>query len=1012
MSRVAWLSPLPPEASGIADYSAEVLGGLRHRFEIELFCGQPASLPEALGGLPARGYAQFVDEHRRHPYGAILYQVGNSPDYHKEAYWLLRQHPGIVVLHEYMLHDLVRHAGTADDFVAAMRYSYGLSAEHTAREMVAGRWQHERWSYPLFEPVVDAADYLLVHSVAARARVLRSRPAAGVSVVPLTMPSAGRPAVSDASRRALRHEVGVGEDALLVASFGHVTPHKRIPVGLRAFAQLRRRHPAARYVLAGEISPYYPELRETLAGPLGEGVIVTGRLAFPRMLELMEATDVAFNLRSPTAGETSAICVRLLSLGTPVIVNEGGWFSEIPADCCARVSVGATEEDELAAMLESLAGDAGLRQEMSRAAAAWAARALSFEAAADSYTAVLERAIHAGPRPRQAVYGEPPPPDGRAATQLVRNVAAMAAELGVRDDDEVLLPPLVDTMAQLGLTDQADAAAGAAPAARSERPRPPSPGNEHLVSPLHTGWQLAPPEGPELGTGWRKRLRGFVWNFMGPLFQRQEAFNATLDVRLDEVAGRIDSVSTSVEGVADELWKRWEATEARFDALEGEVAGRRKATEARFDAFEGEVAGRLDSVSTSVEGVADELWKRWKATEARFDALEGEVAGRLDSVSTSVEGVADELWKRWKATEARFDAFEGEVAGRLDSVSTSVEGVADELWKRWKATEARFDALEGEVAGRLDSVSTSVEGVADELWKRWKATEARFDALEELRTTVGHAQHAVRTLERELQRVTVVAPDAAPASPEAAGAPRVDEAHDAYTYVGFEHRFRGSEAEIRGRQVDYAPLFDGASDILDVGCGRGEFLDVLRERGIAGRGLDINGEMVEVCRSHGLQAEVGDALAYLRGLPDASLGGLFAAQVVEHLDPQYLIRVLAVAFQKLRPASKIVLETINSQCWFAFFDSYLRDITHVQPLHPDTLQYLLVASGFQRTTLRYSAPYPEHAKLQHVVLANGPAPTPPSDGLPSAVAVVNANVDTLNSLLFTHMDYAVIGERL
>ena len=508
MSRVAWLSPLPPEASGIADYSAEVLGGLRHRFEIELFCGQPASSPEMLGGMPVRGYAQFLDEHRRRPYEAILYQVGNNPDYHKEMYWLLRQQPGVVVLHEYMLHDLVRHAGTADDFIAAMRYSYGLAAEQTAREMVEGHWPNERWSYPLFEPVVDAADHLIVHGAVALARVLRSRPAAGVSVVPLTMSLDGLPAVSDASRRALRHELGVGEDALMVASFGHVTPIKRIEVGLRAFARLRRRHPAARYVLAGEISLYYPELREIIAGPLGEGVIVTERLAFPRMLELMEATDVAFNLRSPTAGETSAICVRLLGLATPVIVNEGGWFSEIPDGCCARVSVGATEEDELVAVLEVLAGDPALRQEMGRAAAVWAARTLSFEKAVDGYTAVLERAIHAGPRPGPAVYIEPTPPDGRAATGLVRDVAAAAAGLGVRDDDEALLPNLVDTMAQLGLADQ--------------------PFDDHQVSPTNNGWQLAPPEGPDLGTGWRKRLRGFVWRFVGPLFQRQEAFNATL----------------------------------------------------------------------------------------------------------------------------------------------------------------------------------------------------------------------------------------------------------------------------------------------------------------------------------------------------------------------------------------------------------------------------------------------------------------------------------------------------
>ena len=873
MSRVAWLSPLPPEASGIADYSAELLGGLQHRFDIDLYCGAPGSLPESLRGMLARDYGQFLAEHRRRPYAAILYQIGNNHEYHSEIYWLLREQPGVVVLHEYMLHHLVRHVGGADEFVWAMRYSYGLAAEQTAREMVAGQWQNERWSYPLFEPVVDAADRLIVHGEVARARVCASRSAAEVTVVPHPVLLGEMPAVSDASRLTLHARLGIEDAALLLVSFGHVTPSKRIDVALRAFRRLRQSRPEARYVLAGEISPYYPEIRELLKGELGEGVVVTGYLSLPDLLALMETTDVAFNLRSPTGGETSGVCVRLLGLGTPVIVNEGGWFSEIPDGCCARVSVGATEEDELVAVLEVLAGDPALRQEMGRAAAVWAARTLSFEKAVDGYTAVLERAIHAGPRPGPAVYIEPPPPDGRAATGLVRDVAAAAAGLGVRDDDEALLPNLVDTMAQLGLADQ--------------------PFDDHQVSPTNNGWQLAPPEGPDLGTGWRKRLRGFVWRFVGPLFQRQEAFNATL----------VDLVNRNAQ-------------------------------------------------------------------------IAREQQQAIDSLSARVD----------------------EVAGRIDGVSTSIE--------------ARFAALEGEVAGRIDGVSTSIEGVSDELWRRWEATVVRFDALEELRTTVGQVQHAVLTLERELRHVTAASPDAAPARPDAAGATRVAEALDAYTYVGFENRFRGSEAEIRGRQVDYAPLFDGASNILDVGCGRGEFLDVLRERGITARGLDLNGEMVEVCRSHGLEAEVGDALAYLRGLPDASLGGMFAAQVVEHLDPKYLIRLLAVAFQKLRPGSKIVLETINPQCWFAFFDSYLRDITHAQPLHPDTLQYLLVASGFQRTTVRYSAPYPEHAKLQHVALASRPVPTLRASGLTSAVAVVNANVDKLNRLLFTHMDYAAIGERL
>ncbi len=153
-------------------------------------------------------------------------------------------------------------------------------------------------------------------------------------------------------------------------------------------------------------------------------------------------------------------------------------------------------------------------------------------------------------------------------------------------------------------------------------------------------------------------------------------------------------------------------------------------------------------------------------------------------------------------------------------------------------------------------------------------------------------------------------------------------------------------------------------------------------------------------RQRGFDATAGDALSYLVSQPDGSLGGLFAAQVVEHLAPDYLMRFLDAAYHKLRPGSKIVLETINAECWSAFFSSYIRDITHERPLHPDTLQYLLRASGFQNVTARFSAPYPDESKL-HRVPGNG-----------SFETVFNENVTKLNSLLFTYLDYAAIGERL
>jgi O-antigen chain-terminating methyltransferase len=160
--------------------------------------------------------------------------------------------------------------------------------------------------------------------------------------------------------------------------------------------------------------------------------------------------------------------------------------------------------------------------------------------------------------------------------------------------------------------------------------------------------------------------------------------------------------------------------------------------------------------------------------------------------------------------------------------------------------------------------------------------------------------------------------------------------------------------------------------------------------------------MVEASRERGLDASAADALGYLSSVPDESLGGVFSAQVIEHLEPAYLLRLLDAAFAKMQAGAPIVLETINPACWFAFFSSYLRDITHSQPVHPDTLQYLLVASGFQRVEIRYHAPYPEQHKLQPV------AATP---ALAEWAATLNENADKLNRLLFTHLDYAAVGYR-
>jgi SAM-dependent methyltransferase len=171
-------------------------------------------------------------------------------------------------------------------------------------------------------------------------------------------------------------------------------------------------------------------------------------------------------------------------------------------------------------------------------------------------------------------------------------------------------------------------------------------------------------------------------------------------------------------------------------------------------------------------------------------------------------------------------------------------------------------------------------------------------------------------------------------------------------YFAFEARMRGSTADVRDRQRPYVDDFRDAAPVLDVGCGRGELLGLLRDAGIAARGVDADADMVAYARGEGLDVDQADAIAHLEGLPDGSLGGIFAGQVVEHLPPATLFRFLELAAQKLRPGALLIAETINPLSPLAL-RSYFADLTHAQPLVPETLELLAKQAGFHAIQTRF-----------------------------------------------------------
>ena len=235
-----------------------------------------------------------------------------------------------------------------------------------------------------------------------------------------------------------------------MATFGFLTAAKRPGVLLRAFARLRRELPHARLFIVGEVSPHYDFERDFTAG-LREGVTVTGRLDLGRFLLYMAACNVAVNLRHPTSGETSGTVIRLLGLGKPLIVNDTGAFSEIPDDCCAKVPLDDSEEELLLAYLRLLAHDEPLRRRMSENARRHMAGHHTLAGSARGYAEFLRTIVETGAQPFQAVPPLTEYPREDLLADLVREVTAEMADLGVGEKDEDLLREVATALVELDL---------------------------------------------------------------------------------------------------------------------------------------------------------------------------------------------------------------------------------------------------------------------------------------------------------------------------------------------------------------------------------------------------------------------------------------------------------------------------------------------------------------------------------------------------------------------------------
>jgi O-antigen chain-terminating methyltransferase len=207
-------------------------------------------------------------------------------------------------------------------------------------------------------------------------------------------------------------------------------------------------------------------------------------------------------------------------------------------------------------------------------------------------------------------------------------------------------------------------------------------------------------------------------------------------------------------------------------------------------------------------------------------------------------------------------------------------------------------------------------------------------------------------------------------------------------YSRFAERFRGTDEQIRRNMEFYRPFFAGRDNVLDIGCGRGEFLEVMHEAGVPARGIDLSAESVAQCRDKGMAAEVADLFPYLAAQPDGEFDGILSSQVVEHLPPERLPEMIRLCAAKMRRGGVLAVETPNPECLAIFATYFYLDPTHTRPMPHQYLQFCMEEAGLTAIEVHKLAPaidtMPELASL------------PPD----------------FRERFFGGLDYAIVGRRI
>jgi 2-polyprenyl-3-methyl-5-hydroxy-6-metoxy-1,4-benzoquinol methylase len=229
---------------------------------------------------------------------------------------------------------------------------------------------------------------------------------------------------------------------------------------------------------------------------------------------------------------------------------------------------------------------------------------------------------------------------------------------------------------------------------------------------------------------------------------------------------------------------------------------------------------------------------------------------------------------------------------------------------------------------------------------------------------------------------------------------------DSHTYNLFNAKFRDTIETIKKRQTIYLDYFKQRKNVADLGCGRGEFLDLLREHHIPAVGIDINQEMIEAASQRGLNVHKSNLLDFLAKSPDDFFDGIFSAQVIEHLTLPDTRRMLGLIHQKLQPDAYVVIETLNPLSYYSYSRNFLLDLTHQRAFHPQAIKFLMECNGFRDIEIKFTSVVPSDEMMEGIAIPQELKPDQTE-----AWKKVNISMNRLNELFFGWQEYAIIAKK-